>query len=85
MKYKLVYTRRAEKDIRDLDPNIKERLGKSLLQYSEDPLKHAEKLTDPSLGSFRFRIGEYRVIFDLHGDEIIVLRVGHRREIYRRR
>lgn len=85
MKYRLVYTRRAERDIRSLDPSMRERLGKSLLQYSEDPIKHAEKLTDSSLGDFRFRIGDYRVIFDILGDEIIVLRVGHRREIYRRR
>ena len=46
---------------------------------------HAERLTEPELGSYRFRVGDYRVIFDLEGDEIVVLRVGHRREIYRRR
>jgi mRNA interferase RelE/StbE len=36
------------------------------------------------LGPYRFRIGDYRVIFDLVDDEIVVLRVGHRREIYKR-
>jgi mRNA interferase RelE/StbE len=35
------------------------------------------------LGSYRFRIGDYRVIFDVEGANLIVLRVGHRREIYR--
>jgi len=30
----------------------------------------------------RFRIGNYRVIFDLEGDEIVVLRAGHRKDIY---
>jgi mRNA interferase RelE/StbE len=49
-----------------------------------DPLKHAERLTQPQIGSFRFRIGDYRVVFDLEGAEIVVLRVGHRREIYKR-
>ncbi len=85
MKYRLVYTRRAERDILSLDPATRERLGKSLLRYSKDPLKYGEKLTDSGLGDYRFRIGDYRVIFDMLGDEIIVLRVGHRREIYRRR
>jgi mRNA interferase RelE/StbE len=37
------------------------------------------------LGEYRFRIGDYRVIFDIEGNEIVVLRVGHRREIYKRR
>ena len=84
MKYRLTYTNRAVKDIKRLDPGIKKRIGKSLLRYQEDPLRHAEKLTDSLLGTYRFRIGDYRVIFDIESDEIIVLRVGHRREIYRK-
>jgi mRNA interferase RelE/StbE len=48
-------------------------------------LRFAEKLSDPILGEYRFRIGDYRVIFDIQEDEIIILRVGHRREIYKRR
>jgi len=42
------------------------------------------RLTDPRIGTYRFRVGDYRVIFDVEGNEIIVLRVGHRREIYKR-
>jgi mRNA interferase RelE/StbE len=84
VKYELVYTRRAERDIEKLEPNVKDRIGKALLRYSEEPLKFAEKLSDPILGEYRFRIGDYRVIFDLQGNEIILLKVGHRREIYRR-
>jgi mRNA interferase RelE/StbE len=84
VKYELVYTRRAERDIEKLEPNVKDRIGKALLRYSEEPLKFAEKLSDPILGEYRFRIGDYRVIFDLQGNEIVLLRVGHRREIYRR-
>ena len=85
MKYELVYTRRAEKDIRKLDPEIRERIGRTLLRFSKDPLNFAEKLSDGSLGTYRFRIGEYRVVFDVAGGEIVVLRVGHRREIYKRK
>lgn len=84
MSYQLIYTRRAIKDIQRLDPEVKERIGKTLLRYQEAPLAHAERLTDPALGGFRFRIGDYRVVFDLEGKEIIILRVGHRREIYKR-
>ena len=58
MKYRLVYTRRAIKDIQRLGETTKNRIGKTLLRYLEDPLKYAEKLTDPRLGSYRFRIGD---------------------------
>jgi mRNA interferase RelE/StbE len=73
------------RDIEGLDPGVKDRIGKTLLRYEKDPLRHAEKLSHSDLGSYRFRVGDYRVVFDLEGEEIVVLRVGHRREIYKRR
>jgi len=85
VKYTLIYTQRAERDIAGLDSKAKERIAKTLLRYKEEPLRYAEKLSDSMLGTYRFRIGDYRVVLDIEGDEIVVLRVGHRREIYRRK
>jgi mRNA interferase RelE/StbE len=85
LKYELVYTQRAVKDIQKLDAPIKARIGKALLRYKEAPLDFAERLTDPVIGSYRFRIGDYRVIFDIEGHDIVILRAGHRREIYKRK
>jgi len=84
LKYRLAYTHRAVRDIRGLEENVKKRIGKALKRYVEEPLKYASKLTDPALGTYRFRIGDYRVVFDIEDEEIVVLRVGHRRDIYRR-
>jgi mRNA interferase RelE/StbE len=44
MTYRLVYTRRAERDIKKLERKTKDRIGKALLRYSEEPLRFAEKL-----------------------------------------
>lgn len=84
MKYRLVYTHRAIKDIDALDTTVRQRIGKSLQRYEQNPLPHAEPLKQSDLGSYRFRIGDYRVVFDLEGEEIVILRVGHRRDIYKR-
>lgn len=84
MNYRLVYTRRALRDIDGLDDLTKKRIGKALARYEGDPFKHAERMTDARLGTYRFRIGDYRVIFDVEGEDIVVLRVGHRRELYKR-
>ena len=78
MTYRLISTRRAVRDIERLDPKTKDRIGKTLMRYEKDPVRHAERLTQSDLGSYRFRIGDYE------GQEIVVLRVGHRREIYKR-
>ena len=71
-------------EVKKLEGKIKKHVGKTLLRYSEDPFKHANKLTGSRLGTYRFRIGEYRVILDLEGSDIVVLRIGHRKDIYRR-
>ena len=84
MKYSLAYTRRAIKDIQRLEDKTRKRIGNALLRYSENPFNYSEKLTDSKLGNYRFRIGDYRVIFDLEATDIVVLRVGHRKEIYRK-
>ena len=83
MSFQLDYTRRAIKDIQKLEQKVKTRIGKDLLRLAVNPLGYAKTLTNSSLGSYRFRIGDYRVIFDLVGEDIVVLRVGHRKEIYR--
>jgi len=82
--HSLVYTHRASKDILRLEQNAKQRIGKALKKYGQDPLRHASKLPDPALGTYRFRIGDYRVIFDIEDNEIVILRVGHRKDIYRK-
>jgi mRNA interferase RelE/StbE len=85
MNYKLIYTRRANRDIKRLDELIKLRIKKQLEFLSKSPLTYAEKLTNSAIGDYRFRVGDYRIIFDIDENNIIILRVGHRREIYRRR
>ena len=84
MSYTLVYTRRAEKDIKKLDPATRSRLGKSLLKLEKNPIQLSEKLSDPKIETYRFWTGDYRIIFDMEAKDIVVLRVGHRREIYKR-
>ena len=84
MNYNLVYTRRAGKDIKKLDSSIKSRIGNALLKLQDNPLLYSEKLSDPALVTYKFRIGDYRVIFDIEGNDVVILRIGHRREIYKR-
>jgi mRNA interferase RelE/StbE len=85
LSYRLVYTQKAVRDIDRLDAGVKKRIGTILLRFKDNPLQYAERLTDPELGGYRFRIGDYRVIFDIEGNDIVVLRAGHRKEIYKRK
>ncbi len=83
MTFTLRFTQRAVKDIEQLDTLVKKRLAKKILALQDDPIGKSKKLLNPKLGSYRYRIGDYRVIFDIAGSDIVILRVGHRKEIYR--
>lgn len=49
-----------------------------------DPLDFAEPLTQSSLGEYRFRVGDWRVVFDLEGEILIIHDIGNRKDIYRK-
>lgn len=50
---------------------------------SPNPLYFAEHLNDFDLGEYRFRIGDYRVSFDVKNDTAKILKVCHRKDMYR--
>ncbi|MCF8080926.1 MAG: type II toxin-antitoxin system RelE/ParE family toxin [Desulfobacterales bacterium] len=84
MSYEILYTRRAVRDIEKLPPEVKKRIGKGMLKLLDDPFLYIRKLINSEIGSYRYRIGEYRAVLDIQGQEIVVLRIGHRRDIYRK-
>lgn len=82
-KYIIVLTQRALKDLESIDKKTKNRIVAKLKEYAKEPLKHARKLISPRIGTYRFRIGNYRIIFDINGKNIVILRIGHRKSIYK--
>ena len=81
--YEIVFTKKAIADIEKLDDSTRSRISQKLKDYSVTPFKFAHKLSDTKIGTYRFRIGDYRVVFDLMGEKIVILRIGNRRDIYR--
>ena len=78
------FKKKAAKEINKLPPYIRKRILEKLKFYfaQENPLKFADKLKDYRFGEYRFRIGDYRMLFDVKDKEIIILKVGHRKDIY---
>jgi mRNA interferase RelE/StbE len=81
--YKVLFTDRAKRDLKQLDSNSQKRIVNKIKEYSSEPYKYSRKLTDISIGSYRFRIGDFRVVFDIEKEDIIILRIRHRKDIYR--
>lgn len=79
----IAFTPAGWRDWRKLPKEIQQRLRGKVQAYSANPTQHAVKLTDSAIGEYRFRIGDYRVVFDISGSTLIVQAVGHRSNIYR--
>lgn len=80
----IFYTLKAVKQLKKLPNSIQERIIKKMRFYAkqDNPLEFAEHLTDYRDGEFRFRIGKYRVTFDVGKEKIYVLRIGLRDKVY---
>lgn len=67
----------ATADLKRLPGRIAKRIIAKMDWYvaQENPFHFARKLTDAVLGTYRFRIGDYRVLCDVHRGEITVLEV----------
>lgn len=85
-RYKLLYKKQAVKDIQQLPPQIKKRLQAKLEWFvgQDNPLQFGEPLTKPADAQYRFRVGDYRILFDVEGKNIVILHIQHRREVYKR-
>ena len=83
MTLRLVYTERAARDIGALDPATRARIGHALRKLEHGTGRNSKRLTQPVLGTYRYRVGDYRVIFDITGSDLVILRIGHRSTIYR--
>ena len=85
--YRIKFESSADKRFSKLPKDIQIRIIQKLdfFLVQQDPLIYAEILTNPRIGTYRFRIGDYRVVFDLEDDEtIMIVDVDHRKNIYRR-
>jgi mRNA interferase RelE/StbE len=81
MTYKIIWDKKAQNDLHKLETLIARRIILKVRELEEDPFsKDVKRLKGETL--FRLRVGDYRVLFDIIKDAIIVLKVGHRKNIY---
>lgn len=87
MAWKIKYLASAKKEAKKIDPqrrrNIREYLEKRVAGLNS-PRDLGEPLTGNLAGLWRYRVGDCRIICDIQDDKllVLVLRIGHRRNVY---
>jgi len=90
MVWKIEFERSAEKELDRLAPQAAKRILIFLherISRLENPRSIGEALKGSKLGEFwKYRVGEYRIISKIEDKEIriLVVRIGNRREVYRK-
>ena len=85
MSYRIELRPAAVRALKKLDPPIRRRIQGAITLLAEDPRPPASR---PLRGrpAFRVRVGDYRVIYTIADDVllVVVVTVGHRRDVYER-
>jgi len=83
LKYAIILSKTAQKQLNKLPNSIVDTLINSIQKLAEHPRPHGYKQLKGRDG-YRIRKGDYRIIYDIIDDKLIVhiIAIGHRKHIY---
>lgn len=82
--YRILFERRAVKELRQLTPEIRQRLLAAIMKLAVSP-RPAQARPLALKPGWRLRVGNYRVIYTIENQQLIItiIRAAHRKDIYR--
>lgn len=85
MSFSIEFTPSAVREFKRLPKEVQQRISPSIERLARDPFPHGVKKLIAEQNVYRIRVGDYRVLYQVEADKLIVLvlKIGHRREIYR--
>jgi mRNA interferase RelE/StbE len=85
MPYELYVERHAEKDLNKLPPQLFSQITAKIKELVSNPHPQGSIKIKGSQKDWRLRIGDYRVLYEINNTTktITIMRVKHRREVYR--
>jgi mRNA interferase RelE/StbE len=84
--YRIELTPRAQRDFKKLPRHIQPQVARKIDSLAEEPRPHGAEVLADTDDLYRIRSGDYRVIYQIQDDVLLVLvvQIGDRRDIYRR-
>ena len=81
MRYEVEFKPRAVKDLKGLPPVDQRRVLTKIEAMSEDLVGDVKRLTNFS-PEYRLRVGNYRVLFEIEANKVVIYRVRDRKDVY---
>ncbi|GAX34636.1 type II toxin-antitoxin system RelE family toxin [Nodularia sp. NIES-3585] len=85
MIYEVKFTKGARKMFRKLSQELQDRIQTKIDDLAIEPRPNGVKKLKGEENSYRIRVGDYRVVYDIFDDVVLVsvVSVGHRSEVYK--
>lgn len=83
--YRIEFTPAADRDFRGLPQDIQRRLRPKIDALAKNPRPHGAETLAGEKDLHRIRVGDYRIVYQIRDDVLLVVlvRIRHRREVYR--
>lgn len=83
--YRLIVKDKAFKELSKVHPSIGKRILLSIESLASEPRPRQSHRLSRSENSYRLRVGDYRVLYQIDDKEqlVTIFKVGHRKEVYR--
>ena len=85
MAYKILFTPAADKQLSKLPLNARVVIKRSIDELADNPRPHGVEKLSGGGREYRIRAGDYRVLYVIRDDVLVVviIKMGHRRDVYR--
>ena len=82
MEYEIEFRPKALKDLDSMQPDVRQRVIEKVERMGHDLEGGVKRLTN-FVPEYRLRVSDYRVLFAVENNRVVVYRVRNRREVYR--
>ena len=75
----------AQRQLAKLDPPLRKRIAAAIDGLADNPRPSGGKKLQGAGNVWRIRVGDYRILYEIHDRQllVVVIEIGHRREVYR--
>ena len=84
MAYNILYKKSVQRDLKKVSKAEASRIVDQIEKELSEKADTYPALKGQFAGLRKYRVGDYRVIYAILGDDVLILRIGHRRDVYKK-
>ena len=84
MVYNITFKKSVAKDLKKIDRSEADRILKKITSELSKQADEFPELKGQFAGLRKYRIGNYRIIFAIIDDSVLILRIQHRKDVYKK-